>query len=591
MLANRKAYLGNTTKLDDTSPCMMWRWEVISYDMFPQNDTLMKRVKKRKTHRGKMRIWYNAIHRTTKAIHKFLKSEDMVLWQKVKEEEEKLLKIEEEKEKAAQRLQEKELERIEKEKLLEERQRIKEAKQKERELEKEQARKLKEEEREKAKKLKEEEKEIARKLKEEETMKEFKQKEEKILKNKKRLLSFFHKPAKSPITSKSSSIQSKSIKTCDSSDFDSAAFRSKMNSCTYTQQQPLFSTLSSKARKSRRRNTKSVEVTIESTCAVSPSQMQPCIELKIISVPNKYKYLKFFEDCRPPYCGTWCKTSKLITGKHPFQKDTSFLDYDYDSEAEWEEEEPGEDLEEDEVDDDVDDMEKLAADEGVDINDTRTYNFEDGWIMEDDDVSYSEDEEKTILRRDNKTKKDFTSTSLLIVPPITGGFPPFVGNNTLTVEGNGNAIQEAKHIFQDLTCELLLREGETEPSLISLDPFPPPIENVMKDISKSDDPKPVLTDQDQLRVFARFVHNNELNSRDKLQEELIVKFQECGLQVPIRATLYRTLIANAEKRKVSTGSGVVIFWEVKKELLLELGLTDLMVSKVYLDQLYLLKLL
>lgn len=176
-------------------------------------------------------------------------------------------------------------------------------------------------------------------------MKEQKQKEEKILKNKKRLLSFFHKPAKSPITSKSSSIQSNSIKTCDSSDFDSAAFRSKINSCSCIQ--PLFPTLSSKARKSRQRKTKSVEVTIESTCSVSPSQIQPCIELEIISVPNKYKYLKFFEDYRPAYCGTWCKTSKLITGKHPFQKDTSFLDYDYDSEAEWEEEEPGEDLEED----------------------------------------------------------------------------------------------------------------------------------------------------------------------------------------------------------------------------------------------------
>ena len=143
-------------------------------------------------------------------------------------------------------------------------------------------------------------------------------------------------------------------------------------------------------------NTKSTEVTIEFTCTVSLSQIQSCIELKIICVPNKYRYLKFFEDCRLLYCRIWCKTSDLITGKYPFQKDTSFLDYDYDLEAEWEEEEPEEDWEENEVDDDVDDIEKLAADESVDINNIHTYIFEDEWITEDDDISYSENEEKII---------------------------------------------------------------------------------------------------------------------------------------------------------------------------------------------------
>jgi len=608
VLANRKAYLGNSTKLEDNSPDMMWRWEVIGYDLFPQNNSLIQRVKKRKAYRGKMRIWYNAVHRIKKAINKFLKARDEDIELKssvilqVKEEEKKLRKLEEEKEKSSQRAQAKNLERIEKENLLKERQRLKEATQKDREAEKQQAKKLKEEEKEQTRLLKEKEKELAKKLKEEQLEKERKTKETKILKNKQRMLSFFSKPAKA--SSASSTIPSADPKalhpnnkpsTTSSPNFDSVAFRSKINSSTSNFPQPLFSTLSTIARKSRRKRTKSVEVTIESTGTVSPTQLQPCIELRVISVPNKYKFLKFFEDHRPPYCGTWCKKSSVISGKCPFEKDTKFLDYEYDSEAEWEEEEPGEDLEEEEqIDDADDDMEQLEAEEGGTIHDTRTYNFEDGWMVSDDNIDYSDEEDtaKAVLRREKNTKKDFTSTSLLIVPPLQGGLPPLSTYNTeAIVEGNGkNAIKEAKQIFQDLKCEILLRETEEVPSLISLDLFPPYVEaqtNKIDNISKTGDiknnsssnvKKTSLT-TNELKLFARFIHNNELNSRDKLLEELLLKFQECKLQVPTRATAYRTLIAKAEKKKVSTCSGVVIFWEVKKETLQELGLSDLLHTK------------
>ena len=43
-----------------------------------------------------------------------------------------------------------------------------------------------------------------------------------------------------------------------------------------------------------------------------------------------------------------------------------------------------------------------------------------------------------------------------------------------------------------------------------------------------------------------FIYNNKLNSRNKLQEELIMKFQECGLQVLIHAILYWILTTNSE---------------------------------------------
>ena len=89
------------------------------------------------------------------------------------------------------------------------------------------------------------------------------------------------------------------------------------------------------------------------------------------------KYLKFFEDYRPPYTGTFtklqdCQTmSKLC--RRPFSRQLPNTNYDYDSEAEWEDPGEGEDLDsegEEEVGDDEDenDMEGfLDDDEGTTV--------------------------------------------------------------------------------------------------------------------------------------------------------------------------------------------------------------------------------
>ncbi|KAJ2957218.1 hypothetical protein NQZ79_g7036 [Umbelopsis isabellina] len=69
----------------------------------------------------------------------------------------------------------------------------------------------------------------------------------------------------------------------------------------------------------------------------------------------KMKFLQFREDIRPAYWGTWTKSSKKISPRRPFAKDTEYLDYEHDSEAEWEPEEEGEDIKSgDEEDEDVD---------------------------------------------------------------------------------------------------------------------------------------------------------------------------------------------------------------------------------------------
>jgi chromatin assembly factor 1 subunit A len=76
---------------------------------------------------------------------------------------------------------------------------------------------------------------------------------------------------------------------------------------------------------------------------------------------QKWKLLQFQEDIRPPYFGTWSRCSASVTGRTPFSNDKS-IEYAVDSEAEWEEDEPGEELvseneEEDDIAEEDDDQE------------------------------------------------------------------------------------------------------------------------------------------------------------------------------------------------------------------------------------------
>jgi chromatin assembly factor 1 subunit A len=63
----------------------------------------------------------------------------------------------------------------------------------------------------------------------------------------------------------------------------------------------------------------------------------------------KFKLLQFQENHRPPYWGTWRKQSKWVSARRPFGKDKDLLDYEVDSDEEWEEEEQGESISSSEV--------------------------------------------------------------------------------------------------------------------------------------------------------------------------------------------------------------------------------------------------
>lgn len=84
------------------------------------------------------------------------------------------------------------------------------------------------------------------------------------------------------------------------------------------------------------------------------------------------KYFDFSQDVRPPYSGTWTRPHSLTISRrlarNPFSTVLPEVDYEYDSEAEWDAgdgEDVDSDDEEEEVDDVEDDMDDFLDDEGA----------------------------------------------------------------------------------------------------------------------------------------------------------------------------------------------------------------------------------
>ena len=116
----------------------------------------------------------------------------------------------------------------------------------------------------------------------------------------------------------------------------------------------------------------SVEHPIDLTAPKDSTARTPLEILRAVPV----KYLKYAEDVRPPYIGTYTKVpaghsiAKLC--RNPFTRALPAINYDYDSEAEWEEPEEGEDLdsegEEEGDEDDEEDMEGFLDDGDAENN-------------------------------------------------------------------------------------------------------------------------------------------------------------------------------------------------------------------------------
>ncbi|NWX31908.1 CAF1A factor, partial [Notiomystis cincta] len=111
---------------------------------------------------------------------------------------------------------------------------------------------------------------------------------------------------------------------------------------------------------------------------------------------GRMKLLQFSENHRPAYWGTWNKRSSLIRARKPWAKDSKLLDYEVDSDEEWEEEEPGESLSHSEEDDE---------EEGEDEDEDDGFFVPHGYLSEDEGVTEECDPENQKVRQKLKAKE------------------------------------------------------------------------------------------------------------------------------------------------------------------------------------------
>ncbi|XP_064083456.1 chromatin assembly factor 1 subunit A-B-like [Macrobrachium nipponense] len=99
----------------------------------------------------------------------------------------------------------------------------------------------------------------------------------------------------------------------------------------------------------------------------------------------KAKFLKFCENQRPAYWGTWSKKSSCVSARRPFAQDAIF-DYEYDSDDDWEEEETGESLSDSEGE------EKEEKEEGDQYEVDNDFFVPHGYLSDDEGKSDEEED-------------------------------------------------------------------------------------------------------------------------------------------------------------------------------------------------------
>jgi len=585
LLAQRKSYLSGKppatpsekstpiSKLDcfeNSEECYMWRWELVSIDLLPQKE--VTEVKKARSVRRKLQGHHRAIMNLIAAIDKAIawlqngasKSSTPAakekLTAKVSEMEEKVLKFERGEEKARLLTEAKLRKQKSNSQELVEKQREKDSDKKRQKEEIAQKKLEAAKEREETKRKKNEEKELEKQKKKQEL-------EGKENKRKARMMSFFHKGAakkkqKVVTISAVKEVAQESIST-----FDSNAFRKLINSQSHHVNTNPFAKakLSPRSTASRRRQTQNVRVsvfvTVLSENAFAP---QPYDEERIITVPNRYKFLGFHEDVRPPYRGTWSKSSSIVTGRRPYGKDAAYLDYENDSEEEWEEgdEEEGEDLQD--GDDGVDEEDDMQRDE----------EDNDGWLAAEDDLGIEDEDDETRELRKKKLSEASSSCArpshfkACVVAPRMGGLSHETFGDDMVCVVEGFSSQDAMDaLTAHVGCVVT-----PDVSNIYLDAFPPSdstkdTNNQAKKDSSSGKSSTEMSPESQ-KTMAQFVHNStQFKSKENLVTELLKAHPSVTNS---RAHAMRELDVIAEKRRLANAGGVI--WEVKASHLKSLGL-------------------
>ncbi|XP_078527165.1 chromatin assembly factor 1 subunit A isoform X2 [Lissotriton helveticus] len=213
------------------------------------------------------------------------------------------------------------------------------------------------------------------------------------------------------------------------------------------------------------------------------------------SVPERKKFgrmklLQFSENHRPAYWGTWNKASTVIHPRKPWLKD-DILDYEVDSDEEWEEEEPGESLSHSEGDDD--------EEAGDDDEDDDGFFVPHGYLSDDEGAAEEErvDPENQKVRQKLKAKEwdELVSEGkkFRVLKPVLIG----------CIWESSEASREMKALQRFAACIL---------------------ESVMaeEELAQEKSEKRILKDQQILKNLLPLLHGNFNGSK-----VIIHEFQEC----------------------------------------------------------------
>ena len=209
------------------------------------------------------------------------------------------------------------------------------------------------------------------------------------------------------------------------------------------------------------------------------------------------------------------------------------------------------------------------------------YNYEDGWLAADDDLDDDVDEDTKLLRIKKQQKSSLKKAladqaTICIIGPGKGGIP-----SDDVVDNLDDEIERIEGVNPSVARDLLIEHtgtvlGSTGPYL---DAFPPPLveEGNLNTSSTNDGSENAKTSsstemsRSDLIAFVEFVHHSEFPSKDRLIEELRTAHKTITSS---RAQATRKLDFIAEKKRYPGG----VYWEVRREVLEELGLEDLLVS-------------
>ena len=582
LLSQRKAYFDPIKKstdmidlFEDSNQDRLWRWEVTTLDLLSTD--ISSKARKARLARKKVSSYQSALLKLVKSLEDTEKQiVDPALPNldkskaKISRDEEKVLKFERDAEKQrlaeetkARKLREQAAKKKAKEEALEAKRKQKEEAAEEKRRQKEEAAQAREME----KRKKEEEK----LQKEEAKKREEKKKQATFFKQKATFRSFFAAPKK--VANDDNKTPNNFFVDSAIDSFNVEGFRSQINASNDTFNFSLKKKKrSSSAKASRKRRTKMVAVSVYKTVKADPSEWGALdyLEQTTIKVPNRYRFLSFHEDCRPAYRGTWTKKSSIVTAKNPFGKDSTILDYEYDSEIEWEE---GDDEMGEDVEDDTKNQEEEMEGEG----NAKMYDFEDGFCVADDQLLDNEegaDEDTKALYKkkmlNREQEEQLHSKRIRIIAPGFGGVPLH------TTQDSDFSPDHVEGFDTNDVTEVLssYRAIQLSDPMSCLDPFPqlPRVEEKPSETNASGNANKNEFSTEAMIALAQFSHHSTLNSKEKLIEELRTLHPTL---FTVRAKATRKLDAISIKKKHPKYAGV--YWEVKKEVLAELGLTDIMV--------------